>query len=201
MLSVHFIFNLIRGAVLQCRTTSPKAWWEQLTFFEQIVQKNAWGSTLTDWMQGFFFDQSLSNLQRYVEDPSSFLVLWSSPLFFFSSVFSPLLFFPFFLLLIPFWRWYLCHFCFLLSTFTWWYFSEKVCDVALSSYWLSFVWFYTNESFRDKRRKWFSCQSFSKSVSVVHDHNIDTVFSIFLPEEKLLHLSHFVWQRVFFDSG
>ena len=130
-------------------------------------------------MQGFFFDQSLSNLQRYVEDPSSFLVLWSSPLFFFSSVFSPLLFFPFFLLLIPFWRWYLCHFCFLLSTFTWWYFSEKVCNVALSSYWSSFVWFYTNESFRDKRRKWFSCQSFSKSVSVVHDHNIDAVFSIF----------------------
>ena len=40
-----------------------------------------------------------------------------------------------------------------LSTFTLWYFSEKVCNVALSSYGLSFVWFYTNESFRDEKKK------------------------------------------------
>ena len=111
--------------------------------------KNAWGS----WMQGFFSDHLLSNLQQYVADPSSFLVLWSPSIFFFSLVFLCPSFFHFFLLLNTFWQWYLCHFCFLLFSFTWWYFSKNVCNVALSSYWLNFFWFYANESFRDQKNK------------------------------------------------
>ena len=113
--------------------------------------KKALGSSLTDWMQGFFFDHSLSNLQRSVTH-SSFLVLWLSYLFFFSSVFHSPSFFTSFSFLIFFVQRYMCHVCFLLSTFTSCYLSEKV-SVAFSLYWLSFVWFYTNESFRHQKNK------------------------------------------------
>ena len=192
--------NLIWRAVLQCRTTSPKAWWEQLTFFEQIVQKNAWGSSLTGWMQGFFFGHSLSNLQRYVAEPSSFLVLWSFFLFFFSSVFPSPSFFTFLSFLI-------------LSgggtCITSTFFSVLLLDGILSKRFvmshflrIGLVSFGFTRMSRSgiKRTKWFGCQSFSKSVSLVCHHNIDAVFSVFTRGE-IVTFKSFRLTMGFFDSG
>ena len=139
------IFMLeIRFSVLTLRESLFLHRWEQPTFFEQIVQKKAWGSSLTGWMKR-------SRPFKYF---SAMIVLF---IILFLGL-SFLFFFHLFLLLNLLWWWYLCHFCFPLSTFTWWYFSEKVCNVALSLYWLSFSWFYTSESFRDQKNKmvWLS---------------------------------------------
>ena len=78
--------------------------------------------------------------------------------------------------------------------------TKKNCNVTLSSYWLSFVWFYTNESSGIKRTKWFGYQLFSKSVSVVCDHNIDAVFSVFTRGE-IVTFKSFRLTKGFFDSG
>ena len=96
-----------------------------------------------------FFIKLATIRSRTFKFSSAMIVLFI--LLFFGLSF-PLLF-HFSLLLHPFWGWYLYNFCFLLSTFTWWYFIKKVCNVALPSYWFSFVWFYTNESFRDQKNK------------------------------------------------
>ena len=50
-----------------------------------------------------------------------------------------------------------------------------------------------------KRTKWFGCQSFSKSVSVVCDHNNDAVFSVFTRGEVVTFKS-FRLTKGFFDS-
>ena len=147
-----------------------------------------------DWLNArIFLWPFLSNLQRYVADPSSFLVLWSSYLFFFSLVFPSPTFFTFgggtcvtsafFSVL-------------LLDGIL----TKKNCNVTLSSYWLSFVWFYTNESSGIKRTKWFGYQLFSKSVSVVCDHNIDAVFSV-LTRGEIVTFKSFRLTMGFFDSG
>ena len=93
---------MISRAVLQCWTT-PKAWWEQLIFFEQIVPKKGMEGLLwlAEW-KDFSLTIFLLNLQWYVADPSGFPVLWSSYLFFFWSVFHSPSFFHFFFLLIFF---------------------------------------------------------------------------------------------------
>ena len=112
------------------------------------TKKKVWGSSLTGWMEGFFFDHSLPNLQRCVADPSSFLVLWSSSLYLFSPVFPSSLFFTSFSFLI--------------------FFGVGTCVTSVSFSvlllhgiltkkfgWvsLSFVWFYTSELFRDQKKK------------------------------------------------
>ena len=51
-----------------------------------------------------------------------------------------------------------------------------------------------------KRTKWFGCQSFSKSVFDVCDHNIDAVFSAFTGGE-IVRFKSFRLTKGFFDSG
>ena len=123
--------------------------------------KKAWGSCVTGWIQGFFFDHSLSNLQQYVAYPSSFLVLWSSSLFFFSSVLPSLSLFTSFSFLIFF-----SGGTFVTSVF----FSvillngilvnKFVMSHFLCISWLSFGFTWMSHS-GIKRTKWFGCQLFS----------------------------------------
>ena len=156
---------------------------------------------LFDWLNArISFDHSLSNLQRYVAGPSRFLVLWSSSLFFFSSVFPSPSFFTFFSFLILFGGG-----TYVTSAF----FSVLLLDGILAKKfvmshflrngWVSFGFTRMSRS-KIKRTKWFGCQSFSKSVSVVCDHNIDPVFSVFTRGE-IVTFKSFHLTKGFFDSG
>ena len=147
-----------------------------------------------DWLNArIFLWPFLSNLQRYVADPSSFLVLWSSYLFFFSLVFPSPTFFTF--------GGGTC----VTSAF----FSVLLLDGILAKKfvmshflrngWVSFGFTRMSRS-KIKRTKWFGCQSFSKSVSVVCDHNIDPVFSVFTRGE-IVTFKSFHLTKGFFDSG
>ena len=152
-----------------------------------------------DWLNGRiflwpFFTKLATMRSRPFKFSSAMIVLFI-PLF---SGLSFLPFFHFFLFLNLFWRCYLCHFCFLLSAFTSWYFNEKV--------WLSLV------EFRLVLHEWVVQGSKEKNGLVANwfpNHYLLCVTIIstpcfqLLPEEKLLRFTRksFCLTKGFFDSG
>ena len=160
------------------------------------TEKKARGSSLTGWMQGFFFDHSLSNLQRYVADPSSFLVLWSSYLFFFSLVFPSPTFFTSFSFLILFGGGTCVTFAFFSVLLLDGILAEKiVMSHFLRIGWVSFG--FTRMSLQGSKEQNGLAANCFLNQYLLCVTIIPTPCFQFLPEEKLLHLSHFVWQGGF----
>ena len=197
VLSVHFIVKLNMKNCFTVSDNITKSLMETTNFLWANCTKKRHGGLL--WLANAriflwpFFIKLVTICSRPFKFSSAMIVLFI--LLFFGLSFS--LFFDFFLLLNLYWQWHLCHFCFLRSTFTWWYFSEKVCNVVFSVLVELRLVLHEWVVQGSKEQNGLAVNRFLNQY-VVCDHNIDAVFSVFTRGE-IVTFKPFCLTKGFFD--